>query len=518
MDEVGVDPATLPRRIHDPLGQWATTRPDAPAFVAPEGRTLSYRALRDAVSSLASVFAAAGVRGGDRIVIVNENTPTAAIGLFAASRLDAWAVVVNARLAAAEIDRICDHARPRLIFVTHSISPEANAHADRYRAVEAGVPVVGSFRMATRSADEPEPIEQSNAQVAALIYTSGTTGEPKGVMLTHRSVSFTAATAGGLRAMGGDDFIYQVVPISHVFGFASVLVSALHAGARIALVPRFDPAGVADALEAGITIFQGVPLMFAKLLEYLDNSGRPLRAPQLRYISAGGSPLDVDRKRQVERRFGLPLNNGYGITECTSNVALTRSDEWRDDDSVSRPVPGVTVRFVGTDGVDVPEGDVGEAWVRGPNVMKGYYRDQAATEAAVTGGGWFRTGDLGFRAVDGRLFIAGRCRELIIRSGFNVYPAEIESVLNGHPAVAQSAVIGRKVAGNEEVVAFVEARAGSEIAIAALRDHVRARLAPYKRPQHIFILKQLPVNPNGKVVKPALSPLAEQLLADKDGS
>ena len=155
----------------------------------------------------------------------------------------------------------------------------------------------------------------------------------------------------------------------------------------------------------------------------------------------------------------------------------------------------------------------GESWIKGPNLMRGYYRDDGATRAAMTGDGWFRTGDLGRRGKDGYLFIVGRLKELIIRSGFNVYPAEVETALNSHPHVVQSAVIGRKAGGNEEVVAFVEAKSGSSLQPSALRDHARERLAAYKRPQHIFILDKIPASPTGKILKAPLAPLAEELIA-----
>jgi long-chain acyl-CoA synthetase len=218
-------------------------------------------------------------------------------------------------------------------------------------------------------------------------------------MLTPRNLLFTAAVLARLRAMNSNDYIFQVVPIAHVFGLASVLLSGITVGARIALTPRFDPARLTEALESGVTVFQGVPVLYAKLLEYLEKAGRSLSAPKLRYISAGGSPLHIDWEQSIEGRFGLSLNSGYGLTECASNVAMTRIGTPRNDDSVELPLPGVDVRFVGSDSADVVDGQVGESWVKGPNLMKGYYRDQAATTAAVTSDGWFRTGDLGYPRV-----------------------------------------------------------------------------------------------------------------------
>jgi acyl-CoA synthetase (AMP-forming)/AMP-acid ligase II len=515
MGETAIDLAALPRRIPELLDRWASETPDATALVDAGRRSLSYAALRNAVTAMAELLAEAGVRGGDRVLIVNENAIETVVAVFAALRLDAWTIPVNARLAAVEIDRIREHAQPRAIVITHGVSVEAMAHADRLGAIEQRIPTLDPIRILPRLPATPEPVETDNAsQVAAVIYTSGTTGHPKGVMLTHRNLLFTAASAARLRALGGSDHVLQVVPIAHVFGLSSILFGTMTAGAKLELVARFDPARLADALETGVTLFQGVPALFAKLIDYLERTGRSLRMPHLRYISAGGSPLDIDWKRSIELRFSLPLNNGYGLTECASNVALTRSDPPRDDDSIGLPIPGVEVRFVGPDGVDVADGQIGECWTRGPNLMKGYYHDPVATQAAVTADGWLRTGDLGYRADDGHLFIVGRAKELIIRSGFNVYLAEVETALNALAGVIQSAVIGRKAAGNEEIVAVVEAASDSGLTVEDLRQHVRARLAAYKQPQHYFIVEKLPATATGKILKVQLAPLVERMIAN----
>jgi long-chain acyl-CoA synthetase len=199
--------------------------------------------------------------------------------------------------------------------------------------------------------------------------------------------------------------------------------------------------------------------------------------------------------------YKVPLHNGYGMTESSPTISQTMLDAPRDDCSAGDPIPGIELRFVALDGVDVAPGEVGELWVRGPNVMLGYYRNEAQTRATVTEDGWLRTGDLARLAPDGALYIVGRSKELIIRSGFNVYPAEVENVLNSHPDVLQSAVIGRTVEGNEEVIAFVELLPS----VHALPDDIAQwcadRLAPYKRPAEIRVLAALPAASTGKVLK-----------------
>jgi len=511
-----VSVAELPRRIHELADDNARTRPDELAYIDHDGRCLCWSDFDAAVAVLVRRLREAGVRGGDRLLIINENCIAAAAAIMAASRLDAWAVLINARLAGPEIDRIKAHAKPRAVLATTDVSREAQDHATRYEAQPFSHPLLGRLGIAGNLEAEAEPVEAANdGQVAAMIYTSGTTGEPKGVMLTHANLLYVATVSGGLRRLGASDFVYGVLPISHVFGLSSMFLAAMRAGATLQFVPRFDPGHLAAALAGGVTVFQGVPAMYAKLLEWLDRQNKPLKAPKLRYMSAGGSPLDVDWKRQIETRFGTVLHNGYGLTEASPTISQTLVDRRTEDDSIGPVLPGLDVRLVDANGREVSDEGVGELWMRGPTVMKGYYRAPEATAATVTPDGWLRTGDLARQAPNGDLYLVGRAKELIIRSGFNVYPPEVETAINAHEAVVMSAVIGRPFQGNEEVIAFVEVAPGSDLTADALQAFLAARLAPYKRPQHIFIVPQMPAAATGKVKKHELLPLAERLIASQ---
>lgn len=517
MPEPPVERAPPAPRIHAPVDRWATERPDAPAFIDHDGRGLTWREAREAVDAAQRHLREAGVRGGDRVLIVLENSVATVAFLMACSRLDAWAVLLNARLAPPEIERIQRHCAPRALVFTDACSPEAARHAERAGAGRVRDAAFGAVRLLGWLPAEPEPTHASAAaQVAAMIYTSGTTGEPKGVMLTHANLLFIANVSGALRALGPGDLVYAVLPLSHVFGLASTFLGTVNAGGALQLVPRFEAGDLAGALAGGgVTVFQGVPSMYARLLEHLDASGEALLAPRLRYMSAGGAPLDIDWKRRIEARFGIVLNNGYGLTEASPTVSQTRIGQPRDDDSIGPALPGLDIRIVDDGEDDVPEGAVGEMWVRGPNVMLGYYRDEAATRDAITSEGWLRTGDLARREPDGALFLVGRAKELIIRSGFNVYPPEVETALNAHPCVVQAAVIGRPVSGNEEVIAFVEVLPGSSVDELAMRAFAAERLAPYKRPQRIFVVERMPASATGKVQKHMLARLAETLVAER---
>ena len=496
----------LPQRISD-IPRLAAARAPADCALREVDRTWSFAELERATADMAGRLTASGVRPGDRVLVIGENCALLVALLFAIARIDAWAVLVNARLSAREIDAIRDHCTPRrCVFLTH-VSPEAREHAQRCGADELlSINGMVDAQLGPLTICIAEPVtDDAAAQVAALLYTTGTTGEPKGVMLTHRNLLFIARVSSALRKLGPGDRVYGVLPISHVYGLASVCLGSLFAGACLQLEARYSPAGMVRALDQfGLTVVQGVPAMYAKLLDHLQASGAALVTPRLRFLYAGGSPLEPALKAAVEHRFGLTLHNGYGLTEASPTVTQTRLYAPRGDCSVGPPLPGVAIRIVDAQGHDVVAGAPGELRVRGPNVMRGYYRDAALTALAVSADGWLDTGDMAQQAPDGALFIVGRTKELIIRSGFNVHPAEVESVLNAHPAVTHSAVVGRAVPGNEEVIAFVELAPGSTASCEDLAQFAAQHLAPYKRPAEIVILPVLPVSATGKIKKHAL--------------
>lgn len=496
-------PPTAFRRISDILRHGAAHAPDNPALIE-DGRAWSYAQLADVADACAALLRDLGVRPGDRVMVVAENGVAQVALLFAAAAIDAWSVSVNARLSEGELATIQAHSGARRVLYVTGNSADAARHAARAGALPCADGVDGLLVGPLIDACTPEPVDAGGDQVAALVYTTGTTGQPKGVMLSHAGLLFVAATSSRLRGLVPGDRAWGALPFSHVYGLASVLLGTLYAGACLRLAPRFDACALLASIRAGeLTIVQGVPAMYARLLAQAqaDDGATPI-ASRLRFCYAGGSPLDPALKRAVEALFGLPLHNGYGLTEGGPTVSQTRLDAPRADSAVGLPIPGVEVRIAGRDGQEVAPGEAGELWMRGPGRMRGYYRDPAATAAALQPGGWLATGDLARQDPDGALFLLGRTRELIIRSGFNVYPVEVETALNAHPAVVQSAVVGRPLpAAEEEVVAFVEARGVDE---AALQAWLLPRLAPYKRPARIVFMEALPAAPSGKILKSRL--------------
>ncbi|SDO69884.1 class I adenylate-forming enzyme family protein [Afipia sp. GAS231] len=496
----------LPHRIHEVMDPYVAATPDRTALID-DNATLTYHELDRAVSGTVDALRALGIRAGDRIMLVSENSIPLACLLLAASRLDAWAIVANPRLSPRELDQIRDHSGARRILLTADVSEEAAAHAVRYDApVQEVGPFSGIGVSALNRETLPEPVEADGArQVAVLIYTSGTTGTPKGVMLTHRNLLFSARTTANLRTMTADDVQYCVLPISHIVGI-SLLTMTLMVGAVTRLVTKYSPAALAKALaEEGITLLNGVPATYQRLLEYKQIAGLPkLERGALRLMSVAGAPLDLELKAKVEKELGLPLGNAFGITECSPGISGVRPEAPRNDNSVGVLIPGIDARIVGRDGAVVADGEIGELHVRGPNVMLGYYRAPDLTSKAIDPDGWFNSGDLA-RFEDEALFIVGRTKEMIIRSGFNVYPAEIEAVLSTHSAVVQCAVVGRPVEGNEEIVAFVQLLKGSTATTQDLTTHIAPLLTSYKRPSEIILMDALPATSTGKLLKHKLA-------------
>src|SRR5467141_2668465 len=498
--------AGLPNRIHQVADSYVAKVPDRVALLE-DGASWTYRELDRSVKEIATVLAALGVRAGDRMIIVSENCIALAALLLAASRIDAWAIVANPRLSPRELDQIRDHSGARRMFFTSEVSKETAAHASRCGTETRQL---GPFQQidvgALNESAVAEPVESDpTKQVAVLIYTSGTTGAPKGVMLTHENLLISAKTTAHFRKMDAGDKVYVVLPISHIVGI-SLLIMTLMSGATVRLASKYDPEALARAMsEEGITILNGVPATYQRSVEYKTVAGiSRLDRGALRLIAVAGAPLDLNLKSRVEQELGLSLSNGYGITECSPGISGVRMDNPRDDEAVGTLLPGIESRIVGSDGAAVANGQIGELHVRGPNVMRGYYRGPDLTAKAIDADGWFNTGDLARR--DGEcLYIVGRTKEMIIRSGFNVYPAEIEAVLNSHKDVVQSAVVGRAVEGNEEVVAFVQLMPGTATNADELMAYVAPQLTSYKRPCEIVVLPALPATSTGKILEHKLA-------------
>ncbi|WP_420804129.1 class I adenylate-forming enzyme family protein [Ralstonia soli] len=497
-------------RIHDLFENCLLGNPDR-AFLHVRGpaeapTTLTYADVGVMVDALQTELTVEGVRPGDRVMIVAENCPEHVALIIACSRIGAWSCGVNARMAPGEIAAFAKKADARIVYFTANVSAAAHAHAERFEARPSVVSGLLRSPTSTNAVAETGPLAE---KVAAIIFTSGTSGEPKGVMMTHEGVTHFGRVSAQSRALGPEDRSYAYLPMTHIFGLGTILVASLYAGSALLMRTAFDPEdALEDLANHGITQLQGPPALFSRLLSHMSRVGvaHP-DAPALRYIYAGAGPLDMALKRRVEIAFNQSLHHGYGLSEYAGSVHVTRRDEWRRDTSAGYCFEGAELRIVDPDsGRSLPSGERGEIWLRGVGLMPGYFRDPAATATVMRNGGWYASGDIGELHDDGALFVVGRLKEMIIRSGFNVYPAEIESVLNAFPSVERSAVVGRPAQdGNESIEAYVQLRAGEAFDEASLRGYLCEQLAPYKQPSVIQCVAEFPMSGSGKILKKHLT-------------
>jgi long-chain acyl-CoA synthetase len=349
-------------------------------------------------------------------------------------------------------------------------------------------------------------VDRAPDDVAVLIFTAGTGGSPKAAMLTHSNLLSNieqAQGAPGNEILAGDVAL-GVLPMFHIFGLNVVLGISLHAGASVVLVERFDPVSAVETIrDRRVTVIAGAPTMFAAITALPRVAASDLAT--VRLALTGAAPLPPDIATEFEERFKVPLRQGYGLTEASPVVTASVFEGDPRPYSIGTVLPGIEVRLIDEEGEDALEGDAGEIWVRGPNVFAGYWNDPEATANAKTEDGWLRTGDVAITDDDGYLYLVDRAKDLIIVSGFNVYPAEVEDAIIAHPDVADVAVVGvQHPHSGETVKAFVVPAPGVHLEEDQLIDFVGKRLARYKCPTKITFVEELPHGLGGKLLRRAL--------------
>ncbi|HET9443281.1 MAG TPA: AMP-binding protein, partial [Acidimicrobiales bacterium] len=356
----------------------------------------------------------------------------------------------------------------------------------------------------------PAPVvDRSPDDLAVLIFTAGTSGPPRAAMLSHGNLmaNLEQMQRHPGQAVHPDDVSLGVLPLFHIFGLNVVLDLGLLAGATVVLVPRFDPAAsMATVRDEGVTVIAGAPPMFRSWLSLPgDTTGAGEALASVRLAVSGAAALPPEVASAFEDRFGCPLYQGYGLTEASPTVTSAIIDGSTQPGSIGLPLPGVEVRLVDHDGHDTLHGDPGEVWVRGPNVFKGYWPGGDEAPRVVTEDGWLRTGDVAVVDDEGHLYLVDRAKDLIIVSGFNVYPAEVEDALRQHEGVAGAAAVGAPHPHSGETVkAFVTAAPGHRLDPAELIEFCAGRLARYKCPTQVTVVHELPHGMGGKVLRRAL--------------
>lgn len=473
------------------LDEAARQYPERPA-VRLDDLVITYAQLNDLSARAADWLRERGVTPGDRVGIMLPNVAQFPVLYYGVLRAGGIVVPMNPLLKAREVEHYLGDSGAKLVFAAASAAAEAAVGALAVGAEAVAVDADTLTEIAARPSS-PEIAARTDDDTAVILYTSGTTGTPKGAELTHANLQRNAVVATTtLLDLGPDDVVMGCLPLFHSFGQTCGLNAAVAAGACLTLIPRFDPVTALKVIERDrVTVFEGVPTMYVAMLhvgaDIADTS-------TLRLAISGGAALPVEILRGFEQAFGTVVLEGYGLSE-TSPVATFNTPTQRKPGSIGVPIAGVELKLV-----DV-EGEVGEIAIRGHNVMKGYWQRPDASMAALRDG-WFHTGDMARRDADGFYFIVDRKKDLIIRGGFNVYPREIEEVLYEHPAVLEAAVVGTPhPTHGEEVVAAVALRPHADATPEELREYVKARVAPYKYPRHVWLVDALPKGPTGKVLK-----------------
>ncbi|MBW8765312.1 MAG: long-chain fatty acid--CoA ligase [Geodermatophilales bacterium] len=469
---------------------------------------LSFEEFRDAALRVAAGLRSRGVEPGDRVGMVLPNVLSFPIVFYGALLSGAAVVPMNPLLKAREIEYYLRDSGARVVVGGEQLAEPA---AEAARAV--GVDAVTVGPAAPEELMAPErlmtPADRADDDTAVILYTSGTTGQPKGAELTHASLNSNARTTQEtLLEATPDDVIMGCLPLFHVFGLTCSLNAGVLAGASLTLIPRFDGGKALSVIERdGVTIFQGVPTMFSAMLHQPDPASRDMSS--LRLCVSGGSAMPVEVMRSFEETFGCIVLEGYGLSETSPVASFNHPHAVRKPGSIGTPVRGVEMRLVDDEGGNVTRGDVGEIAIRGENLMKGYWNRPEDTAKSIPDG-WFRTGDLARQDEDGYFFIVDRKKEMIIRGGYNIYPREIEEALYEHPAVAEAACVGIAHPDlGEEVAAAVALKPGASAEVDELREFVKARVAAYKYPRHVWLVDALPKGPTGKILRRAVEVPAE---------
>jgi len=487
--------------------------PEEAAALYDGARTVSYGRLRTLVAEARRALVELGVVPGDRVALALPNDSLFVVAYLAVLGIGAVAVPLNPDAPEVELEAELEAVGAKLSIAAGDDAGTARAF-DRSGAVVEGVIAIDGApsREAQPSggdggADAPVPIlDRAASDTAVLIFTAGTAGAPKAAVLTHGNLlaNLEQVQLHPGRAVHAGDVALGVLPLFHIFGLNVMLGLSLYAGAALVLVERFDPASTLETVRAhGVTLLAGAPPMFAAWAELRGATGDELAS--VRLAVSGASALPAEVAGAFEARFGVPLWQGYGLTEAAPVVTSAVVGGERKPGSIGVPAPGVEVRLVDEDGEDVLEGDPGEIWVRGPNVFAGYWQDADATAAVLTADGWLRTGDVAVADGDGYLWLVDRSKDLVIVSGFNVFPGEVEDALRTHRDVEDVAVIGEPhPRTGETVVAYVVPRAGKVLDPVELMRHAGRQLARYKLPTRIELVEALPRTLAGKLVRRAL--------------
>ena len=495
--------------------------PDKPALFL-HGRSISYASLDELVDRTAAALAGLGVNTGDRVAILAGNVPEFVSSFYGALRAGAAVSPLNIQLTPEEVGYILADNGAKVAIAEAATVPTLLAVRDRLADLQTILVIGGppapartiSLEEALATDAEPPDALVNPEDPAVIAYTSGTTAAPKGAVLTHGSLMANLHQMSSVPGLmeAPDDVALMALPLFHIYGLNVVLGMTMKVGATGVLVDRFDAMETLRLIERhGISVLAGAPPMFAAWLELAESLDTIPDVSSVRLAISGASRLHPDVQRRFLTRLGVIIWEGYGLTEASPSVASNAVGAGEAKaGSIGLPMPDLDVRLVDDHGQDVEDDDPGEILVRGPNVFAGYWNRPEAT-AEVLQGGWLHTGDVAFRDEDGYLFLVDRKKDLIIVSGFNVFPQEVEEAIERHPAVAEAAVVGiPDQRSGEAVQAWVVPAEGRTVTPDEILRYLHGYLARFKWPKDIQIVEELPHHVTGKVLRRVLR--GEELL------
>ena len=495
-------------------------------------RRLTYAQVNAAANQVANLLTSRGIEPGDKVALSCPNLPYFPIVYYGILKAGGTVVPLNVLLKAREVAyHLADsEAKAYFCFEGTPELPIGQAGFEGFNETPgcehfflitvdpaAESPIDGAETLGSAVGGQPasyDTVATDEDDTAVILYTSGTTGQPKGAELMHRNMHSNASSGEALFGADADDpdTYLCVLPLFHSFGQTVIMNGAFTYGGTVVMLPRFEAEPALKTMAAeGVTFFAGVPTMYWGLLGALDDSGVDVKelAANLRIAAAGGSALPVEVHKNFEQRFGVTILEGYGLSETSPVASFSPLGEDVRVGSIGVPIPGVEMKLINPEPGqwdEVPDGEVGEIAIKGPNIMKGYYNRPDATADAIQDG-WFRSGDLGTRDADGWYSIVDRSKDMIIRGGYNVYPREIEEVLMTHPAVSLAAVIGipSEEHGEEIKAVVIKNKDHDDVSESDLVAWAKEEMAGYKYPRVVEFVDELPMTATGKILKRELS-------------
>src|SRR5262245_61674904 len=472
-----------------------------------DGRRFTYSEFSVAVNRAATMLASHGIAKGAVVSLLMPNSAEYIIGYFACWKIGALAGPVNSLLKAHEAAYVISNSEAKALLIHPDYLPLIESVRSELPALKSVIIFEDEAR-ATRdfTATPPTDADITKDDEAIIIYTSGTTGKPKGCLLTHGNVIANARQISEWLDFNEQDRLHTIMPLFHMNAVSVTTMSALYAGGSTVISPKFSGSKFWHVIsDYKITSFGSVATMLSMLLNtYPDGVPEGLKTDQLRFAMCGSAPVPAEVMKKFEETFNCPVVEGYGLSESTCRSTFNPPDERRRPGSCGVPI-GNEMRVVDEEDREVPDGELGEIVLRGENILKGYFKNEAATETAFRNG-WFHTGDIGYRDADGFYYIVDRKSDMIIRGGENIYPREIDEVLYQHPAIAAAAAVGVPDAlYGEEVAAVVVLKPGQSVTEQEVIDYCKARLADFKCPKTVHFVTDIPKGPTGKLLKRELA-------------